>query len=179
MEDYVLRVLALVAITALWLATGSVAAAPATSTLATKATHAAKAAPKVKLPATVRAAFETAYPKATIKNVSTEREDGEIHYEVESIDGTMARDLIYRADGTVVEMEEGLSEADLPPPVRDAVAAKYPKSKILKAERLTRGTTVSYELQVKTGKKTQEVTLDPAGAPVKTKKEASEKESER
>lgn len=91
-------------------------------------------------------AFEAVYPKATITNVSTEKEDGEIRYEVESVDGAMARDLIYRADGTVVEMEEGLAETDLPQPVRDAVAAKYPKGRILKAERLAHGTTVSYEL---------------------------------
>ena len=175
----VLRVLAVVVVATIWLTTSGTASEQRWKAPPATAAHAAEAKPKVKLPSAIKTAFETAYPKATIKNVSMEKEDGEIRYEVESIDGTLARDLIYRADGTVVEMEEGLAEADLPQPVRDAVAAKYPKGKILKAEKLTRGTTVSYELRVKAGGKTHEVSLDPAGARVKTKKEAPEKESEK
>jgi hypothetical protein len=170
-----LRVLAAVALASAWLATSGVASAREPG----KATHAAKATPRVELPAPIKAAFEAAYPNATIKDVSTEKEDGETHYEVESMDGTMARDLIYRADGTVVEMEEALARTDLPQPVIDAAAVKYPNGKILKAERLTRGTTVSYELQIRVGKKTHQVVLDPAGAPVVTKKEAPENESEK
>jgi hypothetical protein len=156
-----------------------VATTPKAKAPATKATRAAKAAPKVELPAAIKIAFEAAYPNGAIKGVTTEKEDGELHYEVESIDGTMARDLIYRADGTVVEMEEGFSEADLPQPVRDAVVAKHPNGRILRVERLTRGATVTYELQVKVGKKTHEVALDPDGAPVENREEAPEKESEK
>jgi hypothetical protein len=163
----------------MWLATSGTASPQRWKAPPATAAQAVAASSKVKLPPTIKTAFEAAYPKATIKNVSTEKEDGETRYEVESIDGAMARDLIYRADGTVVEMEEGLTETDLPQPVRDAVAAKYPQGKILKAEKLTRGTTVSYELQVKAGGRTHEVSLDPAGARVKTKKEVPEKESEK
>lgn len=168
-----LRILAAVALAAAWLATSGVASAQE------KKAPAAKATPKVELPAPIKAAFEAAYPKATIKGVSTEKEGGEMHYEVESLDGTTARDLIYRADGTVVEMEEGLAQTDLPQPVLDAAAVKYPNGKILKAEKLTRGTTVSYELQIKAGKKTHQLVFDPAGAPVVAKKEAPEDESEK
>jgi hypothetical protein len=138
------------------------------------AAGAAKAS-KVELPQAIRQAFEKAYPNATIKDVSTEKEDGETRYEVESIDGTTARDLIYRADGSVVEMEEVIPETDLPQPVRDAIAIKYPKGKLLKAERLTRGTTVLYEMQIKVGKKTRQLVLDPSGARVKAAAEAPEK----
>jgi hypothetical protein len=173
------RVFAAVAIVAVWLATIGVATAQEKKVVTPTATHAVKATPRVELPAAIKAAFDAAYPSATIKNVSMEKEDGEIHYEVESMDGTMARDLIYRADGTVVEMEEGLAESDLPRPVLDAVAGKYPKGKILKAERLTRGTTVSYELQIKVGRKTHQVVFDPTGASGATKKEAPERESEK
>jgi hypothetical protein len=170
-----MKALAALALAAMWLATSGVASAQATG----KATHPAKAVSRVELPAPIKAAFEAAYPNATIKNVSTEKEGGETHYEVESMDGTLARDLIYRADGTVVEMEEALARTDLPQPVLDAAAHKYPNGKILKAERLTRGTTVSYELQIKVGKKTHQLVLDPAGAPVVAAKEAAENESEK
>ena len=174
----VLKALVVVVVAAMWLAMSGTASVHKKKASPAKATHAAEAAQKVKLPEEIKTAFEAAYPKATIRNVSTEKENGEMHYEVESMDGTMARDLIYRADGTVVEMEETLAQIDLPKPVLDAAAGKYPQGKILKAERLTRGTTVSYELQIKAGKRTHEISLDPAGKPLVTKKEPSEKESE-
>jgi hypothetical protein len=182
-----LRVLVVVTVAALWLVTSGVAAAqdqgaataktPHHAKAAAGATHAAKA--KVELPAAIKSAFEAAYPTGTIKNVSKETEDGELRYEVESIDGSMARDLIYRVDGTVVEIEEALATADLPPPVRDAISARYPEGKVLKAERLTRGATVVYEMRIRLHKRTREVVLDPSGALVRNKKEASERESEK
>jgi hypothetical protein len=38
---------------------------------------------------------------------------------------------------------------------------------------------VSYELQIKVGRKTHQVVFDPTGASVATKKEAPERESEK
>ena len=156
---------ALVAVVFILVCTGFGAAVAQEKATPAKAPNAAH---KVELPAAVKTAFESAYPKATIKNVSTEKHAGALCYEVESMDGTQARDLVYHADGTVVEMEEAITQADLPQPVQQAIAAKYPKGKILKAERLTRGATLLYEVRVDDGGKTHEVRFNPTGALVKS-----------
>jgi hypothetical protein len=131
---------------------------------------------KKNLPAPVMAAFQKAYPKATIKGASTEAEEGKTYYEIESLDGKVKRDLLYLADGTVAEIEETVAPADLPPPVKAAVTDKYPKGKISKAEMVTRGAVVAYDVVVKSGKTTVEMSIDPAGKVLKEKKAAVKKE---
>ena len=60
----------------------------------------------VQLPAPVTAAFKKAYPKATIRGTAKETENGKTVYEVESVENGKARDFMYAADGTVLEIEE-------------------------------------------------------------------------
>ena len=57
------------------------------------------------LPRAVRAAFQQTYPKATMTGAATEVEDGKTIYEVESIDGTINRDLLFTEKGEVYERE--------------------------------------------------------------------------
>jgi hypothetical protein len=121
----------------------------------------AAAKPKVTLPPAVEAAFKAAYPSATINNVSKEKEGGQEIYEVESVDRGLHRDLNYKADGTVVDMEEEVAEADLPASVAAAIKTRYPKATVAKREKLTKGATVSYEIQLKGGP--GEVVLTPDG----------------
>jgi hypothetical protein len=123
---------------------------------------ATKAPPKVTLPPAIDAAFKKAYPNATIKNVSKEKENGTEVYEVESVDGTQARDLIYKADGTLVEYEEQVPESSVPAAVITAVKTKYPKATISRCEKLFKDGTTNYELALK-GAKVGEVTLTPEG----------------
>lgn len=120
------------------------------------------ASAKVKLPPAIDQAFKTAYPNATIKNVSKETEAGKPVYEVESVDGGRRRDLIYRPDGTVVSFEEELADADVPAAVSQAIKARYPKATVTFRERLVTGATVQYEIQLK-GAGPGEVTLTPDG----------------
>jgi hypothetical protein len=127
----------------------------------------AKPAPaKVTLPAAIDAAFKKAYPNATIKHVSKEAgedaEKGKTVYEVESIDNGMARDLVYRPDGTVVEYEETVAEASVPAPVVSAIKAKYPNATLGRCEKLFKGGTTNYEIALK-GAKVSSVTLTPDG----------------
>jgi DNA-binding beta-propeller fold protein YncE len=118
---------------------------------------------KTDLPAAILDAFKTAYPKAVIKGLSKETEKGVTYYEVESVDGLMNRDLLYTADGKVVEIEESVAPGALPAPVKQAVAKAYPGAKIVKAEEMTKDGQKLYELQVKTKDKTSEVTVGPDG----------------
>ena len=98
-----------------------------------------KAGTKVELPPAVASAFKKAYPNAVINASAKEEENGETVYEIESVDKGMNRDLLYRADGTVLECEEQIKEADLPAPVIAALKTLYPKATVTKAERTTKG----------------------------------------
>jgi hypothetical protein len=122
------------------------------------------AAAKIAVPPAIDAAFKKAYPNATIKNVSKEKENGREQYEVESIDSGKARDLIYLADGTVVEMEEELTDAQFPAPAAAAIKARYPNATITKREKLTitKGNVVQYEAAL-AGAKVKEVVLTADG----------------
>lgn len=119
-------------------------------------------ASKAKLPAAVEAAFKKAYPTATIKNSSSEKEDGKVQYEIESVDGKTDRDLVYLADGTLVSIEEAIDLAAVPAPVLAALKARYPKATVTKYEKLTKGTAVSYEMALK-GAAVKEAEIAPDG----------------
>ncbi len=110
---------------------------------------AAAGAPKSKLPAAVDAAFKKAYPNATIKNASSEKENGKLQWEVESMDGATRRDLIYLPDGTLVLFEEVITAADVPAPVLAALKARYPTATVTTYEKITTGTKISYEMALK------------------------------
>jgi uncharacterized membrane protein YkoI len=133
--------------------------------------EAKKPAAKVQLPAAVKEAFQKAYPNATIKNVLKETENGKTVYEVESVDQGLNRDLNYNPDGTVIDVEEQVKVTELPAPVSEAVKKMYPKASITKAEKLTRGETVQYELALK-GAPKGSVELMPDGKPVPPEKPA-------
>lgn len=138
-------------------------------------TAAAKSGPESKLPPAVAAAFRKAYPTATIKSASAEREDGKIQWEVESMDGATHRDVIYLPDGTLVVEETTIDAAAVPPPVIAALKARYPKATVTLYEKLTKPSAgVSYEMQLK-GAPVKEAEIAPDGTfispkPVKAKK---------
>jgi hypothetical protein len=131
--------------------------------------EAKKPAAKGTLPVAITEAFQKAYPTAKITGTAKETEGGKTVYEVESMDQGMSRDLIYNPDGTVVEIEEGMNAADLPAPVADGLKKLYPKAKVTKAEKLTRGQTVEYELAI-SGAAKKSVALTPDGKVVPPEK---------
>src|SRR5215510_1144248 len=88
---------------------------------------------KGKAPQAVIDAFKKQYPNATIKSVSSEKEGGKTVYEIESMDGTQRRDLMYDGNGTVLSTEELIPKAQIPKAVLDAITAKYPKASIASA----------------------------------------------
>lgn len=124
-----------------------------------------KAGTKVDLPAQVAAAFKKAYPTAVIKASSKEVEDGKTIYEIESVDKGLNRDLLYAADGTVLECEEQIKEADVPAPVIAALKKLYPTATITKAERTTKGKVLQYDLAL-AGAPKPEASFFPDGKPV-------------
>jgi hypothetical protein len=122
-------------------------------------------AENAELPATITTAFKKSYPNATIRGTAKETEGGKTVYEVESVDKGKARDLMYNVDGTVISIEEEVNAADLPAPVTAALKRLYPKATITVAEKLTEGTKIGYELQIK-GAAVTSVAFMPDGTPV-------------
>lgn len=116
-----------------------------------------------KLPAAVRTAFATTYPKATIKGCAKELENGKTAYEIASVERGIGRDVLYDANGILIVIEETIADAGLPKSVREAARKKVPKGKIILAEKLTRGSSVTYELQIKGQGETMEIVFDAHG----------------
>ena len=131
------------------------------------ATAGEKEIAKKDLPAPVLAAFEKAYPHATIKETAKEVKDGKTLYEIESLDGTTSRDVTYLADGKTVEIEETVAAAELPDAVKATVSKEYPKGKISKAEKVTHGEALEYEIHVVVPKVKHELVVDPSGKVLK------------
>ncbi|MCE5252295.1 PepSY-like domain-containing protein [bacterium] len=133
---------------------------------------------KKDIPAAITSAFTTSYPNAVIKKVSKEKEDSRVLYEVESTNGEFSLDIVYSADGTALEIEEGIPQEDLTAPVKAAVQKAYPKGKITKAEKLTRGNRSGYEITVAVGKKVRALALDANGNALKSNEEDEKAEQE-
>jgi hypothetical protein len=127
---------------------------------------------KKDVPAAVLASFEKAYPKATMKGFSKEVEKGQTLYEIESLEGKMARDATYAADGKVAAVEESMETKDAPTAVQQALEKKYPKAKVNKAEKVMEANTVAYEFHVTTAQgKKAEVKFDAKGKELETVKD--------
>ena len=118
-----------------------------------------------KLPAAVKATVEAESKGATVKGISSEKENGKTVYELETLVNGRTRDLMIDAAGKVYIVEEQLDAANAPAPVRSALEAK---GKIVVLESVMRNGKTTYEGQVqpKTGKKFA-VELNADGTPVK------------
>jgi uncharacterized membrane protein YkoI len=119
-----------------------------------------------KVPAAVRSAFANTYPKATIKGCAKEVENGKTAYEIASVERGIGRDVLYDAKGMLIVVEETIATAALPKAVQQAAHTKAPKGKIILAEKLTRGSSVTYELQINSQGKTMEIIFDANGSEI-------------
>ncbi|MCX6559745.1 MAG: hypothetical protein NTZ26_04455, partial [Candidatus Aminicenantes bacterium] len=77
------------------------------------------------------------------------------------------RDLLYLADGKVVEIEESTAPENLPAPVKQTLAKDFAGAKVLKAETLTKAGIKSFELTLELKGKNLGVEIDPLGKIVK------------
>jgi hypothetical protein len=104
---------------------------------------------------------------AAIRGFSQEREDGQIFYEAEFLVNGRSKDILMDANGVVVEMEEPMAIASLPPAVHAGLQAAAGHGKVVKVESLTkRGKLVAYEANVITNGKKSEVQVGPDGKPL-------------
>lgn len=115
------------------------------------------------VPAAVLNAFKSAYPNATVRGYAKEKENGKLYYEIESTDGTTKRDLLYHPDGTVAEIEETIADTDLPSAAQDLIHTQYPKAVVLRAEKVTKGDKIEYEVSARQGKRRIGLAFDAEG----------------
>jgi uncharacterized cupredoxin-like copper-binding protein len=133
---------------------------------------------KADVPQAVMDAFAKAYPKAKITGTATEKKGGERVFEIESMEGNVTRNVIYKADGTLVEIEEKIPPTALPLAVIQGIKARYPTGETVRAEKITRGDTVEFELRLKQDQDYYELTVSTAGKITNSKKLTHENEEE-
>ncbi len=117
------------------------------------------------LPAAVQTAISQEEAKgAAIGRITEEKEQGKTTYEVETKVGARSRDLVFTAAGTLIESEDETAIAAVPAAAR---AAFERAGRVLKVERVTRGSAVTYEAEIETGGKKRELAVDAAGKQLK------------
>jgi hypothetical protein len=116
-----------------------------------------------RVPAPVLAAFAKAWPKAVAREYAREVEGGATFYEIESVEDSVTRDVLFKPDGTVVETEMLVPVSALPFAAGEAVRAMKPPVTLRTIEKVTRGTTIAYEVHGVQGGKRVELTFDASG----------------
>jgi uncharacterized membrane protein YkoI len=117
------------------------------------------------LPPAVKATVDAESKGATIKGISSEKENGKTVYELETLVNGRTRDLMIDAAGKVYVVEEQLDIDQAPPAVKAALEAR---GKIVVLESVVENGKTRYEGQVQTkaGKKVA-VEVDADGKPYK------------
>lgn len=123
-----------------------------------------KAVSRSSLPPAVEKTVQEQTQGATIRGISSEKEDGVFEYEVEmTVDGH-GRDIAIAKDGTLLETEDEVAMNSLPSNVQSALQAKAAGAKITKVESLTKkGKLVAYEAATLKGSKKGEIQVGPSG----------------
>jgi hypothetical protein len=120
--------------------------------------------PKKDVPEAVIKAFNTTYPNGSVKRYAKETENGKTFYEIESIDGTISRDLLFSPNGNIEEIEEKISSDSIPNAIRDSLAVKYRNASIISAEKITNGNKVAYSVVISVKSKKREIVFDADGS---------------
>jgi hypothetical protein len=113
-------------------------------------------------PTTVTDAAKKAFPGATI--TTCKPEDGAFEVKLETKDKSKI-EADFDAKGTLLQTEEVVPLASLPAAVTKAFAAKYPKAKASRAEKMTKMADKSseYEIAFATAKGNREATFKADG----------------
>jgi hypothetical protein len=119
---------------------------------------------RAQLPPAVAKTLDEHSRGATVKGLSAETSEGKTVFEAElSVDGH-ATDILIDGQGNIIELEEEVAFASLPPAVKDGLTRAAGKGTLEKVESLTKkGTLVAYEAVVRDGTRTREVQVGPDG----------------
>jgi hypothetical protein len=119
------------------------------------------------LPQAVQATVREQSRGAFVRGLSIETENGQTFYEASLKVNGRIRDALIDADGNVVEIEEQVTLAALPPAARAEIAKRAGKGRILSVESITKNSAVvAYEARLRTAGKISEIKVDPDGKPL-------------
>ena len=118
------------------------------------------------LPEAVRLKVNEKFPKAKVVDAELEKgPDGKEVYEVKVLLAGAKTEVSLTAEGTIVSLERTVEWKNVPADVKKALAASAAKDlKIERAEEVTEGEVVTWELAGKRGGKRFEVVIDAKGA---------------
>jgi hypothetical protein len=107
-------------------------------------------------------------PGTTVHGCVKDVSAGKTTYEMELLTPKGSKDVTFSPQGDVLEIEQQVDPATLPPPVAAAFAKAASGGKLGKVESLTRqGKLIAYESTVVKGGRHSEVAFSPDGAPMK------------
>jgi uncharacterized membrane protein YkoI len=119
------------------------------------------------LPQTVQATVREQSRGTVVRGLSIETENGQTFYEASLKVKGRIRDVLIDANGNVVEIEEQVTLASLPPTAKAEIAKRAGRGRILTVESVTKNNAiVAYEAHVKTAGKISEIKVDPDGKPL-------------
>jgi uncharacterized membrane protein YkoI len=120
------------------------------------------------LPKAVQTTVQEQSKGATVRGLSKETDNGKTYYEVELKVKGHNRDVLIDPTGAVVEIEEEVSIASIPPAVKAQMEKQAGRGKIVTVESVTKNdAVVAYEAHVKTGNKRSEIKVAPDGQLIK------------
>jgi hypothetical protein len=116
------------------------------------------------LPAAVQQTVREQSKGAVIRGLSRETEKGVTNYEVELRVNQHNKDVLISPSGEVVEIEEQVTLASLPPAVKTTIEQNAGRDRIVSIESITKGATVeAYEAHVRGARKSREIKVSAEG----------------
>ena len=107
-------------------------------------------------------------PGTTVHGCVKDVSAGKTTYEMELLTPQGSKDVTFSPAGEVLEIEQQVDPATLPPPVAAAFAKAASGGKLGKVESLTRqGQLIAYESTIEKGGKHRELAFRPDGTPMK------------
>ncbi len=123
------------------------------------------------LPPAVQKAVQEQSKGARLRGLSKEVADGKTVYEAELLVNGHHKDVLLDAAGNVLEIEEQVTRAALPEPVKAALARAAGKNRVLMIESITTfgtngGHLTAYEAHLRKAGKAVELKFAPDGKPL-------------
>ena len=119
------------------------------------------------LPVAVQATVREQSKGAIIRGFAEEIEHGQTFYEVSLLVKGRVRDVLMDPNGNVVETEDQITLAQLPPAAKAEIIKQAGKGKILLVESITKNNAiVAYEAHIRRAGKLVEIKVDPDGKPL-------------
>ncbi len=127
-----------------------------------------KKIPLGEVPKPVLDAVKKKFPHAELKEATKEVDDDETTFEISLLNAGKHVTVSLDDEAEIEEIETEITVGDLPKPVTDAIAGKYPKAKLNKAEEVVEiedgKEEKAYEVEITTSDgKSLEVKVDAAG----------------